>query len=128
MAQCEFVKQNGEQCKAKALRGATLCISHNPGAVELKRAATRKGGRNRRTPRRSPKPDKPITVRKIEDVSTLLFRTLEELRNGQIDSDVARSIAYLAGVTAKVFESVELEYRVRRVEWATVDFADRVGK
>ena len=110
------------------MRGAKLCISHNPDAADLKRAATRKGGRNRRAPQRTSRPAKPVAVRKIEDVQKLLFRTLEELRNGLIDADVARSVGYLAGVAAKVFESVELDRRVTRVEEAAMEVSERLGE
>ncbi len=94
------------------MRGTTLCISHNPAAAETKRAAVRKGGRNRRTPQRAPKAAKAPSVRTIDDVQSLVFRTLEELRNGTLDAGVARSIGYLAGIAAKIVETVELTRRV----------------
>ena len=100
------------------MRGAGLCISHNPAAAKAKRAAVRKGGRNRRTPKRAAKPDRTVTVQTMDDVQRLLFRTLEELRNGKLDADMARSIGYLAGVTAKVVETAELSLRVEKVEAA----------
>lgn len=116
MAQCEYRKQDGKRCRAKAMRGVRLCVSHNPAAAKLKRAAARKGGRNRRVPKRATRPAKAIAVRTIDDVGGLLFKTLEELRNGVLDADLARSIGYLAGVTAKVVETVDLGRRVRALE------------
>ena len=116
MPQCEYRKQDGKQCRAKAMRGVGLCVSHNPAAAKLKRAAASKGGRNRKVSKRASRPAKSIVVSTIEDVGELLFRTLEELRNGVLDADLARSIGYLAGVTAKVVETVDLRRRVRALE------------
>ena len=113
MPQCEYIKQDGQRCRAMAMRGAALCISHNPAAASLKRRATQKGGRNRRARRVAERPPKPVRIRNIKDVRTLLFRSLADLRNGEVDADIARSIGYLAGVTAKVVETVDLEQRVR---------------
>ena len=98
------------------MRGAGLCISHNPAAAKAKRAAVRKVGRNRRTPKRATKPERTVTVETMDDVQRLLFRTLEELRNGKLDADMARSVGYLAGVAAKVVETVELARRVTEIE------------
>ncbi|MCH7591801.1 MAG: hypothetical protein IH989_03335 [Planctomycetes bacterium] len=67
-------------------------------------------------PKRAFRPRKPITVQTIDDVGRLLFRKLEELRNGVLDADLARSIGYLAGVTTKVVETVDLGRRVRALE------------
>ncbi len=55
-----------------------------------------------------PSPERVVTVQTMDDVQRLLFRTLEELRNGKLDADMARSIGYLAGVTAKVVETADL--------------------
>ena len=118
MPQCEFRKQDGKRCRANALRDAALCISHNPAAADVKRAAVRKGGRNRRTRRRAPKVAAALSIRTIDDVKHLLFRTLEELRKGALDADVARSIGYLAGVATKVGETVELARRGADIEAA----------
>ena len=116
MPQCKFRKQDGQRCRAKAMHGAGLCISHNPAAAKAKRAAVRKGGRNRRTPKRATRPDRTVTVQTMDDVQRLLFRTLQELRNGKLDADMARSIGYLAGVTAKVVETADLYLRVEKIE------------
>ena len=46
----------------------------------------------------------------------LLFRTLGELRDGTLAADIARTVGYLAAVTARVTETVELDRRVDRLE------------
>ena len=125
MPQCKYRKQDGNRCRAHAMRKVKFCISHNPKAVELKKAATAKGGRNRRTFNRAAKPPKKAAVRSIEDVKALLFQTLEDLRNGTLDTDLARAVGYLAGVTAKVVETVQLEERVDNIEELYIEIAGR---
>ena len=127
MPQCQFDKQNGQRCRAKAMRGETLCISHNPSAAGLKRRAAQKGGRNRRLRSPAKPPAKPVKIRNIKDVRTLLFRSLEDLRNGGIDADTARSIGYLAGVAAKIVETVDLEERVSRLVDRVFEVDEKMG-
>lgn len=116
MPQCESRKQDGGQCRANALRGQPFCFSHSPAAKQAKREAVAKGGRNRCTLRRAAPPREAARVRSIQDVQGLLYRTLEEVRNGVVDADLGRTIGYLAGVAAKVAEAAELDDRVRQVE------------
>ena len=109
------------------MRGYEFCFSHNPKADARKRAAVAKGGRNRRRPTRAAAPSKFATVKTIEDVQHLLFQSLEELRNGVLDGEFARSIGYLAGVATKVFEAVEMERRVKKLEVHALSLAERMG-
>ena len=125
MPQCKFRKQDGKRCRAHAMHTAKFCISHNPKAKELKKAATAKGGRNRRTFNRAAKPSKNTAVRCIEDVKALLFQTLEDLRNGTLNTDLARAVGYLAGVTAKVVETVQLEKRIDDLEESYLKIVER---
>jgi hypothetical protein len=110
------------------MRGAKLCISHNPAAADLKQAAVSKGGRNRRSASRAPQPSKAVAVATISDVQALLFRTLEELRNGVLDAELARAVGYVAGVASKVYEAVELEGRVARLEEGAVQYLGELEK
>lgn len=107
------------------MRGSDLCVSHNPGAAEVKRAGSSKGGRNRRRPALAPQPPHPTAIRTIDDVAGLLYRTLQELRDGVLDADLARSIGYLAGVTAKVVETVEVARRVATLEDSVLELLEK---
>jgi len=119
MSQCQFCKQDGQRCRAHALRGGELCISHDPAAKDVKREAVTKGGRNRRTRVVATRPSKPLTVTNIADVQHQLYQTLGGLQNGTVDAEMARAFGYLAGVAAKIVETVELERRMTAVEdWA----------
>ena len=109
------------------MRGAMLCFSHNPAAAKMKHAAVVKGGRNRHIPARARTPAKPVTIRSVGDVQHLLFRTIEELRNGSVDVDVARTVGYLAGVVAKVTEVAELEERLQKLEKNVAEEVSRMA-
>ena len=93
------------------MRGFEFCFSHNPKADARKRAAVAKGGRNRRRPTRAAVPSKKATVKTIEDVQHLLFQSLEELRNGVLEGDIARSVGYPSGFATTVFDSGRVELR-----------------
>lgn len=98
------------------MRGSTFCFSHNPAAADRKRAATSKGGRNRRPPRRAPLAKPHTPVKSLSDVEALVLRSLSEFRSGLIDSEVARTVGYLATVAVKIAESVSIERRVEELE------------
>lgn len=123
MSQCEFRKQNGERCRAHALRGRSLCISHDPKAAAMKKAAVVKGGQNRRVPVRVVATGGPVQIQTIEDVQAVSFQAIQALCNGTIPVDTARTLGYLASVACRIFETVELARRVEALE----DQVDRVG-
>ena len=64
-------------------------------------------------------------MRCIKDVKALLFQTLEDVRNGTLDTDLARAVGYLAGVTAKVVETVQLEKRIDDLENSYLKIIER---
>jgi len=127
MAQCEYRKQDGARCKAYAMNGCKFCFSHNPDAGEQKRAAVKKGGKNRRIPRRASTPKTRCAVRSVADLQTLAYQAVEDLRQGEIDIDVARALGYLIGVATKVSESVEFAKRIEQLEEKAVIVISRMG-
>lgn len=109
------------------MRGAKFCFSHNPAAKKNKREASQRGGRNRRIPKRATRPKKIVRVESISDVQQLLFRTLAELRNGDLDAELARTVGYVSGIATKVAEAVELEQRMREIERQVIKFSARLS-
>ena len=113
---CGFHNKSGRRCRAWAMRGQKLCFAHNPKAATKKRAASAKGGQNRRTRRLAPRPSKSLTVQSVCDLLALMYRTVEGLHNGKIEIDVARSLAYVAATAGKLAETADLERRVETLE------------
>lgn len=114
---CQKTKVGGSQCEASALTGSTFCYFHDASKAHDRRVAQRAGGiaRSRQCavlPRETP--DRP--VRKISDVVELLGETLNQVRRGQIDSKVANSVAYIAGILLKALERGPLEERIASLE------------
>ena len=116
MGKCKGRTVVGSRCRAWAMSGAEHCFAHNPVSATQKRAASAKGGENRRTPRLAPQPAKKLTVRSVGDLLTLMYRTVEGLHNGKIEIDVARSLAYVAATAGKLAETADLERRVETLE------------
>ena len=98
------------------MNGTQYCFSHNPAAAAAKKSAVTKGGRNRYSRVTARTPEKPCSAKSVDELPSLLFRTLCDLRNGNLDAGVARSIGYLAGVVTRVVETVELSQRVQSIE------------
>ncbi|QAV11855.1 hypothetical protein EB820_19570 [Brevibacillus agri] len=57
-----------------------------------------------------------VYVQSASDVKRLLNNTINELRNGEIDSKSANSIGYLANILLKVFETEEVIQKVKELE------------
>jgi len=116
MAQCEYRKQDGSRCRAHAITGTALCVSHNPEAAESKRLGSQKGGRNRRAIQRVEQPSELVCIDSMQSVQRLLWNTLADVRNGSVDPAVGRTIGYLAVVAIRVSEAAEFEDRILRAE------------
>jgi len=52
----------------------------------------------------------------IEDVATLLGKTINQVRKGQIDPRVSNAVGYLAGIMLKALGQGELEKRLVELE------------
>lgn len=112
---CDFIKDNGEQCKANAMIDSGYCYLHNPEiAEETKKLNQIKGGENRGLT--VTKPLKEVEVTSGHDIFTLLNTTIKEVRAGEIDAKVANTIGYLAGVMIKAYEASVLEKRLIDLE------------
>ena len=114
--QCIFIKPDNSQCEANAMAEFELCFSHNPKVVSEKMAAVRKGGKSPK-PRKTSNQRKPIPIRDIGDVLSLLEGTINELRTEEaLTHQRANSIGYLSGIILRALEVKELEDRVSTLE------------
>ena len=113
MGNCKAIKQNGEQCLAKAMKGSDYCFTHNPKMKEEKRLAVVKGGLNSKRVRLNLKP---LNVRTPYEAGTLLEDTLNRVRSGEMPPNIANSIGYLTGVMIKAYEASKLEQRLIDLE------------
>lgn len=116
------------------MTGKDFCSFHDPDKAELMAAARRAGNdanaqrieRDRPvtpTPTAAAKPWRGLakeieTLQTAEpvEVAVLIGDTIDQVRTGEITPQIANSIGYLAQILIKVFETVELEERLRTVE------------
>ena len=115
MKACKAIKQNGEQCKAKAMNDSDYCFTHNPEMKEEKRLAVIKGGLNSG---RVKLDLEPLNVRTPYEAGTLLEDTLNRVRTGEMPTNIANSVGYLVTVMLKAYEASRLEQRLDDLEEA----------
>ena len=113
MRECQFKKQDGQECRANPMKDSEFCFTHNPDTEEEKMLATSKGGR---APRKAYEPLPELTIENTKDVVNLLSTTILEVRAGSIELRVANCIGYLSGHLIKAFEISDLEERINRLE------------
>lgn len=110
---CQFIKDNGEQCEAIAMKDATFCFTHNPETQEEKHLAVVKGGENSR---KSVLGLESIAVQTPQQVVVLLESTINGVRSGEVPPNIANTIGYLAGHMLKALEVFNLDQRLEMVE------------
>ncbi len=109
------------------MRGAKLCISHNPSAADVKSRGSRKGGQNRRAIQKVAQPVEVVRIDSLTNVQALLLQTLADVRNGTLDAAVGRTVGYLAVVAVRVAEAVEFEHRVTQAEDHILELEERMS-
>lgn len=112
--QCEFIKSDGERCGMRAIKGSSLCFSHNPDTQEAKAIAVRTGGENRRTFIEFGEV-KAITSPK--DIREIIGEGINLLRQGKLPTNnPATSLAYLCKAWLEAHEVSEVENRITSLE------------
>jgi len=112
---CNHILDNGERCKAFALKEKDYCFSHDPESREEKALAVRKGGLV-----------KPIringelaVIQEIEtpeDITKVLGQTIREVREGKIPPQMANTIGFLSGHFLRAYEVIETERKIDQIE------------
>lgn len=114
---CIFIKPNGDQCQANAMIKSDYCYLHNPEVSQEEKLLNQtQGGIIRSVKVYNPLP--PIKIEKTQDIMSLLTDTINQVRQGGLDSKIANTIGYLAGIAIKAHEISELEDRLDRIELA----------
>ena len=124
---CKALTAKGLACTMPAIFGTDLCMAHTPGLASI---AGRKGGRPRKekTKQRQPAarvaPDSPVRnlpdvkIESAEDAHSLLVETMNQLRRGEIDVQVANALQRMVKTALEGVVKVDLERRLAAVEAA----------
>src|SRR5262245_12370370 len=111
--QCEYVKPDGERCRARAMAGSPLCFFHAPERAAQRAEANRAGGKARSKPATVLPPETPdLPLRSIPDVGAYLAVTLNQTRKGELDARIANSLFYGASVLLRAHADGELALQV----------------
>lgn len=112
---CKFIKSNGKQCEAWAMKDSNYCFLHNPDISDKeKKTIQSKGGQANKIKVLKPLP--PIKINHSKDIVLLLEDTINKVRGGEMDLKVANCLGYLAGHLIKAIEIAKLEDRIETVE------------
>lgn len=122
--QCEYIKENGQQCGGYAVNDSAYCISHEPNMHEEKLEAVRKGGSSESYQKLDLKLN-PLTIQNSFDVIGAVIQTVNELRAGKIPPKMASTIGYLLGIALKAFEQADLKNRVEVIERVILERSTR---
>lgn len=124
---CAGKTVRGADCHAYALRDSDLCITHDqrPEIVELRGEMAKTAGMSQKVlfpevidPNAAPLPVKPINIKRARDLKKAIVRTLQEVRYGTIDPDLARTLLYGFNVLVNAIDKIEIVKRIEELERA----------
>jgi hypothetical protein len=122
--QCNHTKGNSERCRAKARPGGSLCWCHDPALADQRARARSAGGRAATRRVVLPADAGDVPLRTVNDVVTLLARSINEVRRGALDMKVGNTVGYLASVLLRALTDGDLEARLCALE---KQLAERTG-
>lgn len=112
---CEFIKTDGTQCEAHAIKDSEFCYFHNPDiSDEEKREAQSNGGKTKALRINEPLPD--IILAKPDDAILLIADTIRRVRAGELDIRTANCLGFLSDKLLKAFEVAKLNDQVEFLE------------
>lgn len=111
---CEFIKINGERCKANVIRGSKCCFTHNPEYKEAKSIAVRKGGLNRKHYEAY---GEPVVIKTPKDIKKLLSSVISGVWTGKVPANQpANTIGFLSRCFLDAYKIADLEERIDAIE------------
>lgn len=116
MPRCIASKSNGEPCGGYAVQNSRFCFTHDPGQVDARVAAHRKGGQRNRGKHAASLDQLPLKARSSEDVLQILDYILLEVKTLENSISRGRLIISLASEYLHALQVGELEKRVAVLE------------
>lgn len=112
---CEFIKPDGQNCEAYAVKGTQFCYFHNPDiSDEEKKEAQTNGGANRALTLKEPLPVLPIANQ--DDAVLLVADTINRVRAGKLDIRTANCLGFLADKLLKALEASQTNDKLEKIE------------
>jgi hypothetical protein len=110
--QCQWLNDQGEQCRAAALIDGQYCFQHSPAVAEERHEARSRGGRNRAAPKNI---DFVADFGTIKATRVFLESVADAVLRGDLDSGRAK-VCIQAAQAARGLSDEALEKRVRDLE------------
>jgi len=111
---CSAIAKSGSRCDRPALAGGAFCLMHSPDHAEMRREASRKGGRARSNQARAAKA-MPAALTG-DELLALLSACLRRVEAGTLEAGPANAIAGLAKAITAIRESTDTEARLAELE------------
>ena len=112
---CEFIKPDGQNCEAYAVKGTSFCYFHNPDiSDEEKREAQSNGGKTKTLTLKEPLPE--LVLAEPADAVLLIADTISRVRAGTLDIRTANCLGFLSDKLLKAFEMSRLNDRLEVIE------------
>jgi len=116
--QCQFIKDDGSQFGARAIKETMYCFSHNPDTQHEKHLAVVRGGQARKDIEMNLPA---MELKNPHQVVDLLAETINGVRAGEIPPNIANTVGYLAGHMLKAIETANLDLRLEMVESVLIE-------
>lgn len=111
---CSGITKAGNRCNRPALTGEPFCLMHSPAAAEVRREASRRGGKARSHQARARK-QLPEAL-PPDELNAWLSVAFLQVLDGRLEPKVATALATLARTMLTIREASELEERLRELE------------
>jgi len=116
MPQCTATTQDGGRCRSNALHGSPYCFTHDPAHAQARAEARRRGGHNRRTPKRADAVNALVSLRSVGDVQAQLESVLADTLAQDNGAARTQAIVRLLQTALKALEVGDLETRIALLE------------
>lgn len=92
MNSCSYIDENGHECKARPVKGTTLCYWHTPQLKQANILASSKGGQNRRL---QDSYGEAVKLNNPRDVQRFLSGVINAVWTGKIPVQVGSSMSFM---------------------------------
>ena len=116
---CSGITKAGSRCTRPALSGQPFCLMHSPDAADLRREASRKGGRNRSATARA-RAMLPEAMDAAE-VASWLSLALKQTLAGKLDVKIGVAVATIGRAILEARQAAELDELSAEVERLRVE-------
>lgn len=101
---CKYIKPDGNNCDAFALKSELFCFRHSPNKKEEQLISSRKGGAKSK---KIALATDTVSIKSLDEAISLLEQTINEVRTGKIDVKIANCVGYLSAQLIKTIEAVK---------------------